>query len=86
MTSKTLEATVPLWEMEKEYAENVLKVLVQNLLMGFEDFFSCSDNELVQFQCGEKIVHVECLECIQMWDKAAQNGLNFKISNRYTLR
>lgn len=38
-----------------------------------------------QFVEGERTAYVECLEIIQMWDSAAQHGLNWDIEARYPL-
>lgn len=66
-------------------AEDVLKKLIKLLLICLEELSEYQDVEEQQFEYGERLAYTECLECIQLWKDAYQNGLDFDIEKRYPL-
>lgn len=71
--------------MQKETAEEVLTMLSKLLLSYLEELFKYKDTPSAQFQYGERVAYTECLEWIQCWENAQQNGLDFEIEKRYPL-
>ncbi len=67
-----------------ESAAAVLRFITRKLLMYLEELAGCDDSD-EEFVYGEKTAYVECLEWIQNWEEAAENGLNFEIEERYPL-
>lgn len=66
-------------------ADEVLKRLIKLLLISLEELSEYQDLEGQQFEYGERLAYTECLECIQLWKEASQNGLDFDIEKRYPL-
>lgn len=66
-------------------AKQVLKKLIEILLIYLEELSEYKDVEGQQFEYGEKLAYTECLECIQLWKHAKKNGLDFDIEKRYPL-
>lgn len=66
-------------------ADEVLKRLIKLLLISLEELSEYQDLEGQQFEYGERLAYTECLECIQLWKGASQNGLDFDIEKRYPL-
>lgn len=66
-------------------AEKILKRLVKYLSLCIEELQTFGDTEADMFHYGEQLAYIECLECIQHWDKKVKFGLNFDIEKRYRL-
>ena len=71
--------------MEKKSAEETLKVVIDRIVVSLEELGEVGDSEKEQFQYGEKTAYVECLEWIQLWISADENGLDFEIEKRFPL-
>ena len=71
--------------MRKLKAEEVLKMLIDLLLEYIDDLKDYKDQESTQFQYGERSAYTECIEYIQLWERAEENGLTFDIEERYPL-
>ena len=71
--------------MKRFNAKDVLKLMISVLLEYLEDLKKYQGKEGEEFQYGERVAYTECLEYIQLWEKAEENGLNFDIENRYPL-
>lgn len=67
------------------YAEKVLKLLAEYLIMCIEEIQNYGDAQANLFHYGEQLAYMECLECIQYWDKSAKCKLDFNIEKRYPL-
>ena len=57
--------------MCKRNAEEILKYMISK------------END--EFGYGEKTAYVECLEIIQQWEKAKENGLDYEIEKFFSL-
>ena len=70
--------------MQKKNANDLLKYMISSLLLALEELSSPSltDN---MFCYGEKTAYVECLEWLQQWEYAGQNGLSFDIERHFPL-
>ena len=66
---------------EKEILELMINVLISYL----DEMKEYQDVESEQFKYGEKVAYIECLEYLQIWEKANEYGLNFDIEKRYPL-
>ena len=65
-------------------AEEILVQMIelfQEYLDEIQSATKCDDD----FFYGEKTAYVECLEIIQQWYHAKQNGLNYNIEEKYPL-
>lgn len=71
--------------MVKLKANEVLELMREILIGYLEQLKGYKDVPEEQFQYGEKVAYIECLEYIQMWIKADEKGLNFDIAKRYQL-
>ena len=71
--------------MQKKSAEEVLKTMTELLLSYLEELYEYKDEDGQQFQYGERVAYTECLECIQEWEYAELNGLDFDIEEKYPL-
>ena len=70
--------------MKKLTAQKTLNCIIDLLTYYLEQLQEVkSDGE--QFKYGEKTAYIECLELIQLWDKADENGLDFNIEERFPL-
>lgn len=68
--------------MCKRNAEEILKYIIST----FTDYLKeLSEKETDEFGYGEKTAYVECLEIIQRWEKAKENGLDFEIEKFFSL-
>lgn len=72
-------------KLQTKNAEDILKKLIDLLLLYLEELSEYKDTKEQQFEYGEKLAYTECLECIQLWEHANQNGLGFDIEKRYPL-
>ena len=66
-------------------AEDVLRLMINVLLKYMKELQGFQDKADEQFQYGEKTAYIECLEYIQMWRNAKENGLNFDIEKDYKI-
>ena len=71
--------------MQKKSAEEVLKTMTELLLSYLEELYEYKDEQGQQFQYGERVAYTKCLECIQEWEYAELNGLDFDIEEKYPL-
>ena len=71
--------------MEKRNAEDVLKMMIEMLVLYVEELAEYKNEAGQQFEYGEKTAYTECLEWIKSWKDAKTNGLNFEIESRYPL-
>ena len=71
--------------MDKRNAEELLKGMIQRLLVYLEELAECTNCPEEQFAYGEKTAYTECLEWIQYWENAELCGLDFDIEKRYPL-
>ena len=71
--------------MDKRNAVEVLKSMI-GILKGYvDDLADYHDVPNQQFQYGEKVAYIECLEMIQEWELAEENGLDFDIEKKYPI-
>ncbi len=63
-------------------AEEVLGYLKELLEVYLAELNGAEKNT---FAYGEKTAYVECLEIIQLWEKAQTFGLNYDIEKRYPI-
>ena len=66
-------------------AEETLNYLAELLLYYLEELSEIKDTDKEQFMYGEKTAFTECLEMVQLWEKARENGLNFEVEAKYPL-
>ena len=71
--------------MRKRNAKKTLEMMIEVLLMYLEELSDVQDKPNEQFVYGEKLAYTECLEWIQVWNKAEKYGLDFDIEKRYPL-
>ncbi len=71
--------------MNGRNAEEVLEMMIEILLMYIDGLSNYKDVDGEQFEYGERLAYTECLEWIQEWKYAKQNGLDFDIEERYPL-
>lgn len=71
--------------MEKRDAEEVLKTMIELLILYVEELAECKNVAGQEFEYGEKTAYTECLEWIERWEDAKNNGLNFEVESRYPL-
>ncbi|MBS5023627.1 MAG: hypothetical protein KH054_10795 [Firmicutes bacterium] len=56
------------------------------MISTFTDYLrELSEKENDEFGYGEKTAYVECLEIIQQWEKAKENGLDYEIEKFFSL-
>ena len=66
-------------------ADHVLDILIRVLIQRLDELKDYKDVEGQKFQYGERLAYTECLECVQLWEKAKEHGLNFEIEDVYPL-
>ena len=71
--------------IEKKSSDDLLKFMIEMLLVYIEARFPYKDVEGEQFQYGERVAYTECLEWLQKWEYAEINELDFDIEQRYPL-
>ena len=69
----------------KQSAEKVLITMISVLTSYLVDLSDVCPQSEDQFSYGEKTAYTECLEYIQTWEKAAENGLAFDIERKFPL-
>ncbi len=65
-------------------AEETLRYMIKLLTQALEEIGNDKE-EQTDFIYGEKTAYVECLEWLQRWKKAKENGLNYAIESRFFL-
>lgn len=71
--------------MKTQKADDVLIYMIDILSLYLEELSDVSNNPSMQFCYGEKTAYTECLEMLQHWEKAKENGLYFDIEKKYPL-
>lgn len=71
--------------MKRYSSHETLQIIINILLNYLEELNGIKSSDENQFAYGEKTAYTECLELIQLWEKAHDNGLNFDIEARYPL-
>ena len=71
--------------MKKYKAEDLLVMMIKLLLFYIDELFECKNNEGERFEYGERLAYTECLELLQLWEKAEEYGLNFNLEGKYPL-
>lgn len=66
-------------------AQDTIIYLKELLLLYLDDLKEVTDNQETLFAYGEKTAYTECLEVLQLWENAAEYGLDFDIEKRYPL-
>ncbi len=69
--------------MKKLTAEETLKYMIELLTLTLEELNGVA--EQTDFTYGEKTAYIECLEWIENWNKAPQNGLDYNVEQRFVL-
>lgn len=69
--------------MEKKSAKEVLEYMIGKLTLCLEELSGFGEEDA--FEYGEKTAYIECLEWIEHWDSAEENGLDFDIEKKYPL-
>ena len=70
--------------MMKRSAKEMLEYMARILLLYLEELSGVGSSD-DPFLYGEKTAYTECLEWVQTWEEAEQNGLGFDIEGRYPL-
>lgn len=66
--------------------DKVLIRLIDLLIPYIEELYARKEeNGDIEFLEGERTAYTECLEVIQQWDRAEENGLNWNIEERFPL-
>lgn len=72
--------------MAKGTSEQVMKRMIDTFTGYLEDLsYPASAYENWDFAFGEKTAFVECLEILQTWDKAEENGLDYDIEKKFPI-
>ena len=71
--------------MQKKTAEQVLKDMIATLTVYLKELSKNFGFSVSEFVYGEKTAYIECLEWIQSWEHAEENGLNFDVEKRFPL-
>ncbi len=66
-------------------AEETLTYLIEIVSSYLEELSQYDIYEKNAFIYGEKTAYVECLEILQKWKDARENGLNYDIEERFPL-
>ncbi len=69
--------------MKKLTAEETLKKVIKNLTANLMELEKCEDQ--TEFTYGEKTAYVECMEWVQGWLLADENGLNYEVEKKFPL-
>lgn len=69
--------------MKKLTAEETLKYMIQVLTRNLMELEN--NPEETEFIYGEKTAYVECMECLQRWQYAEENGLDYDIEAIFPL-
>lgn len=71
--------------MSRKNSNDVLKNMIDILKESLGELADYKDTDGQQFQYGEKVAYVECLEMIIEWELADENGLDFDIEDKFPL-
>ena len=71
--------------MSRKNSNDVLKNMIDILKESLGELADYKDTDRQQFQYGEKVAYVECLEMIIEWELADENGLDFDIEDKFPL-
>lgn len=71
--------------MQKNDSKEILQRLIALLLTYLDELSNYKNVDGEQFQYGARTAYTECLELIQQWKYAKQNGLDFDIEKKYPL-
>ncbi|MBE5737875.1 MAG: hypothetical protein E7348_05685 [Clostridiales bacterium] len=71
--------------MKKLKAKEVLELMISVLLRYLEEMKEFQDIDSEQFEYGERVAYVECLEYVQLWERSKEYGLDFDIEKKYPL-
>ncbi len=71
--------------LKKLTAHETLRYVIALLTYYLDELGNAKEFDENQFEYGEKTAFVECLEIIQRWEHAAENGLDFDVENRFPL-
>lgn len=66
-------------------AKEVLEYMVERLSEYLEELRDTKPEDADCFGYGERTAYTECLEMVQLWEKAKQVGLDFEIEKKYPL-
>jgi len=66
-------------------AEEILKILISEILRMLVELTDEPDGD-ERFIEGEKTALVECLEILQDWEDAAENGLDINVEEIFPLK
>ncbi len=69
--------------MKKMSAEETLIKLIESLTRSLTELEECAEQN--DFIYGEKTAYVECLEWVQSWNAAKENGLDYEVEKRFPL-
>ncbi len=68
--------------MKKLTAEETLKYVAEKLNYSLAELQGVEEEDFI---VGERTAYVECLEWLQRWERAAENGLGYDIEKRFPL-
>ncbi len=72
--------------MQKMSGEQVLIRLIDLLVSYVEElYYRTKESGDIEFFEGERTAYTECLEIIQFWDGAEENGLDWEIEEKFPL-
>ena len=71
--------------MKKLKAKEVLELMISVLLRYLEEMKEFQDIDSEQFEYGERVAYVECLEYVQLWERSKEYGLDSDIEKKYPL-
>lgn len=71
--------------MTQKNASEILRNLIDVLILSLTDLKDVQDTPNEQFAYGEKTAYVECLEIIQQWELAEINGIDFNVEKKFPL-
>ncbi len=66
-------------------AEKTLSYAINHLLINLYELSDISDCPSQAFDFGQKTAFVECLEMLQLWEKAKDGILNFDIEEKFPI-
>lgn len=66
-------------------AKEVLEHIAERLLEYLEELKDTGPDDGDSFGYGERTAYTECLEMVQLWEKAKQVGLDFEIEKKFPL-
>ena len=67
---------------ERTGSEETIKRTIGMITENLEEL---NREEISEFGLGAKVVYAECLEYLQQWERAEDNGIDFEIEKRHPL-